>query len=56
MSEKRFVVIDDDEVYYITDTQGLKTLEDLLKVDKDSLVGIDGIGGKTADKIMEAIK
>ncbi len=31
MNEKRFVTIDDDEVYYITDTQGLKTLEDYIK-------------------------
>lgn len=35
---------------------GLQTLEDLLTVDKDSLVAIDGIGSKTADKIMEALK
>lgn len=35
---------------------GLKTLEDLLKVDKEYLVSIDGIGAKTADKIMEALK
>ena len=35
---------------------GLQTLEDLLKIDKESLVSIDGIGSKTADKIMEAIK
>lgn len=34
----------------------LKTLEDLLILDKESLVAIDGIGSKTADKIMEAIK
>ena len=27
----RFVAIDNDEVYYITDTQGLKTLEDYIK-------------------------
>lgn len=31
MTEKRFVAIDDDEVYYITDTKGLKTLEDYIK-------------------------
>lgn len=35
---------------------GLRTLEDLLEVNKESLVSIDGIGGKTADKIMEALK
>lgn len=34
----------------------LKTLEDLLEIDKESLVAIDGIGKKTADKIMEALK
>lgn len=34
----------------------IKTLDDLLKVDKESLVSIDGIGSKTADKIMEALK
>ncbi len=34
----------------------LRTLEDLLEIDKDSLVSIDGIGAKTADKIMEAMK
>lgn len=34
----------------------LQTLEDLLKVDKEALVSIDGIGAKTADKIMEALK
>ena len=31
MSEKRFVAIDDDELYYITDTKGLKTLDDYIK-------------------------
>lgn len=31
MTEKRFVAIDDDEVYYITDTKGLKTLDDFIK-------------------------
>ncbi len=31
MTEKRFVDIDDDELYYITDTKGLKTLEDYIK-------------------------
>lgn len=31
MTEKRFVAIDEDEVYYITDTKGLKTLEDYIK-------------------------
>ena len=35
---------------------GIRTLEDLLKLNKDSLMSIDGIGDKTADKIMEAIK
>lgn len=35
---------------------GLVTLEDLLQVNKESLVSIDGIGDKTADKIMEALK
>ena len=35
---------------------GLRTLEDLLQVNKESLVNIDGIGDKTANKIMEAIK
>jgi len=34
----------------------LKTLEDLIKVTKDDLVSIDGIGGKTSDKILEALK
>ncbi len=34
----------------------LKTLEDLLTVDKESLVSIDGIGSKTINKIMRAIK
>lgn len=34
----------------------LTTLEDLLRVNKEMLVSIDGIGSKTADKIMEAIK
>lgn len=31
MTEKRFVAIDNDEVYYITDTTSLKTLEDYIK-------------------------
>lgn len=31
MTEKRFVAIDEDELYYITDTKGLKTLEDYIK-------------------------
>ena len=35
---------------------GIRTLEDLLKLNKDSLMSIDGIGEKTADKIMEAIR
>lgn len=34
----------------------LRTLEDLLKIDKESLVRIDGVGGKTADKIMKVLK
>lgn len=34
----------------------LNNLEDLLTVNKDSLIAIDGIGSKTADKIMGAIK
>lgn len=35
---------------------GLRTLEDLLAVNKEKLVSIDGIGSKTADKIMGALK
>lgn len=31
MSEKRFVAIDNDEVYYITDTKGLETFEEYLE-------------------------
>ncbi len=31
MTEKRFVAIDDEELYYITDTKGLKTVEDFIK-------------------------
>ena len=31
MTEKRFVAIDDDELYYITDTKGLKTVDDFIK-------------------------
>lgn len=31
MNEKRFVAIDDDELYYITDTEGLKTVDDFIK-------------------------
>ena len=31
MTEKRFVAIDNDEVYYITDTKDLKTLDDYIK-------------------------
>lgn len=31
MSEKRFVELDCDEVYYITDTEGLKTLNDYIE-------------------------
>lgn len=34
----------------------LQTLEDLLSVDKESLVSIDGIGSKTADKVLEALR
>ena len=34
----------------------LETLEDLLKITYDDLIGIKGIGSKTARKVMEAIK
>ncbi len=30
-NDKRFVAIDNDEIYYITDTKGLKTLDDYIK-------------------------
>lgn len=31
MNKKRFVMIDDGEIYYITDTKGLKTLNDYIE-------------------------
>lgn len=40
----------------IADCLGLNTLQDLLCLDNDSLISVDGIGNKTADKILGAIK
>ena len=34
MTEKRFVALDNEEAYYITDTKDLKTLDDLTKSKK----------------------
>lgn len=35
---------------------GYKTADDIKKLSKDELVAVEGIGDKTADKIMEAVK
>jgi ribosomal protein S1 len=35
---------------------GYKTVDDLKKLTKDELVAVDGVGDKTADKIMEGLK
>lgn len=34
-TNKRFVALDTDEVYYITDTENLRTLDDFIKIFSD---------------------
>lgn len=48
--------INSKKAILIRDSLQLQTLHDLLHVSKDDLVGIKGIGGKTADKILEVLK